>query len=137
VSSLEEALYAKLTGDKTGDEALMRLVTGVYNGIAPPEATYPFILFQLLRAGDSYTLGSRVSTAYVYRVEWLADGYSAQGGWTAMARVDTLLTDQALVVDSQNAWRVRRDSKWAYVEPHLDGKVFQHVGADWGITVPG
>jgi hypothetical protein len=75
MATLEEALYAKLTGDTT----LMALVTAVYTGIAPEkQAAYPFVLIQLVSGNDDYTFTRRVSTVYRYQIKVVDDGLDAE-----------------------------------------------------------
>lgn len=132
MASLEEALYAKLTSDAT----LMAIATGgVYNSLAIQSATYPLILFQQIRGTDQYTFTRRVSTQHRYQIKCINEGYDNEPCRAAMERIDTLLTDQTLTVTGKTFWMARRISEFAYAEPALSGKAYQHVGGDWLIEL--
>ena len=130
-TTIAEALYALLTADET----LMDLVTAVYRNVAPPAATYPFLLFQHISSNDAYTLTQRVSSAHRYQFKVVDQGYSATDATTAMARVDVLLTDRALDVTSKTLWVMRRIGEFEYAEPGEFGVLYQHVGGDWLIEM--
>lgn len=130
-ATIEAALYSTLNSDTT----LMAIVSGIYRNVAPPSATYPFLIFQRISSRDSYTLTQRVSSAYRYQLKVIAEGYSAASATTAMARVDTLLTDQSLSVTGKTLWVMRRVNEFEYAEMGEFGVVYQHVGGDWLIEV--
>ena len=130
-ATIEAALFAKLNTDT----ALKAIVSGIYRNVAPPAATYPFLLFQRISSRDSYTLTKWVSSAYRYQIKVIAEGYSATSASTAMTQVDTLLTDQSLSVTGKTLWVMRRVNEFEYAEMGEFGVVYQHVGGDWLIEV--
>jgi hypothetical protein len=130
-ASIETALHTTLSSDTS----LMALVSGIYRNLAPPDATYPFVLYQLIVSGDKYTLTQRVSSEYSFQIKVVAEGYSAVSAKTALDRVDVLLTDKSLSVTGKTHWKTRRTSEFEYAEMGEFGVVYQHVGGNWQIEM--
>jgi hypothetical protein len=129
--SIQAALHQALTGD----EALMALIHGVYRNTAPPEAVYPFLLYQRMRGVDRYTMGKRVCTTQIYQLKVVDKGYSAVQAEAAMERADLLLTDQPLAVAGRAVWMIRRVGDFEFAEPGEFGVLYQHVGGTWQIVM--
>jgi hypothetical protein len=132
MTELEAALYSKLTSDAT----LMSIVTGIYTPIAPPDAAYPFVVFNLVDAIDEpYTLTQRVRTRFRYQFTCVVQGYSKAAAYSALQRIDELLTRQPLSVQGHDTWLVERISIGPAYYDVVDGVLYQYVPADYRIEV--
>lgn len=130
MTTLKEALYSKLKNDVT----LAAAVSGVYEGIAPASATYPFLSYSVGSAEDSYTLGRRISTAYSVEVRCVDDAASPAAANTAMERVDAILTDATLTVTDKTTWKVRRARTTEYDEQDGD-TTYWHVVSEFEVEL--
>jgi len=130
MTTLKEALYNKLKTDCT----LKASVTGVYEGIAPASATYPFLSYQVTSADDAYTLGRRISTAYVVSVRCVDQAASPATANTVMDRVDAIMTDGTLAVTGKTTWKVRRSHTTEYDERDGD-TTYWHVVSDFEVEL--
>lgn len=130
MTTLKEALYSKLKNDVT----LAAAVSGVYEGIAPASATYPFLSYSVGNGEDSYTLGRRISTAYTVEVRCVDDAASPATANTVMERVDAILTEAALAVTSRATWKVRRARTTEYDEQDGD-TTYWHVVSEFEVEL--
>lgn len=136
MKDLETALQTKLAAD-TGAGGLMTFVTGVYNLVAPASTTYPYLVFQKVVGTPGYTLGQRIGTGYLYQFRIIGEGGSKATILDALARLDSLLTDQVLTVGGTAAWYVRRDGDMPDVAEMDGGVLFLQVGATYRIELGG
>lgn len=121
---LEKALYAKLSGDAT----LSSLAPGgVWRSIAPSGISGVVVVFQQASATDTYALSQRATTTSSYIVKAIAPGESALPAWNAADRIEALLTDQTLSLDSGNTLSIRRDTILSQTETD-GGEMYQHAG---------
>lgn len=125
--NLEEALYAKLSGDST----LSALApSGVWRDTAPEGTTGVFVIVAQTAAADAYTLSKRAWTAYKYDVQAIGPGESAAGVLDAAAQIDTVLNDATWSVTGGSVLVSRRVNAFTYVE--LDsGERYQHAGGTY------
>lgn len=80
-SVLEAAIAEKwLYGELAADAAVAALVgTRIYTGMAPHNATYPFVVFSLIDGFDHTTQGVRLMADLEYLVEGVAASRCAAG----------------------------------------------------------
>lgn len=124
MKEIEEALYAKLSGDAT----LAGLAPGgVWRGVAPLGTTGVFVTFSHVSGVDQYTLANRAVTASNYLVKAVGPGESAVPAWSAAERIDTLLSDQPLALSSGSTLSVRRERTMTLTELE-GGEAYQHAG---------
>lgn len=122
-------LYAALHGDAT---LLAAAPGGVHADIAPPDATYPFVTFQLESSVDLPVLnGVRIWADQVYLIK--ATGTAGYGPLsTIMDRVETLLHRTTATVSGGKILECLRESTIQYAE--TDGPVtYRHLGATYRI----
>lgn len=122
--TVDAAIHTALDGDVT----LSGLVTGVYRGKAPDEATYPLVTFQQVSGDDRYVLAGRAFTRLLYQVIAIAAGDDQEPAADAAARADVLLNDQLAFMSC------RRESLIEFVE-QTAGQAYQHVGGTYRIFV--
>lgn len=127
---LEKGIYARLSGDAT----LTSLAPGgVWRGVAPVDASGVVVVFSQSSALDSYTFADRAITEHSYTVKAIAPGESAAPAWDAADRVDALLTDGAVTLDSGAVLSCRRDTIISMTETD-GGEQYQHAGGIYRIT---
>lgn len=107
IEAVATAIVAKLGGDSNLTATLG--VTGVFYDVAPDEQPYPFITIGLVTAPDEYTFGGRAWQPGRWQVRAWDQDTSARRAARIMARVDALLTDQALTVSGFAVMVVRRE----------------------------
>ena len=125
------ALYARMNTDVT----LKAIVSGIYRNVAPPSATYPFVIMQHITGADEYTFTQRVSSQARWQIKVIDEGYSAVAAETALTRIDVLLTDQRLDVSGKTNWVIRRITRFEYAQMGEFGVIYQHVGGEWFIEM--
>lgn len=124
MKALEKAIYAKLSGDST----LTGLAPGgVWHGMAPTGTSGVIVVFSQVSGIDAYTLAQRATTTSNYLVKAIAPGESATPAWDAANRIDALLTDQSLTLDSGSVMSVRRERIMTLTE-NDGGEQYQHAG---------
>ena len=136
MQAIDEALYTLFTADT----ALMALIAGVYNSVAPADAegvtvAYPMLIFQQVSGVDGYTFTRRVLTAYLYQVRILDVGMDRETINGALARAETLLMDAEIV--SGTTLYCRREGEMPYMAEMDAGVMYQQVGATYRIEVTG
>lgn len=124
IEQVGSALYAALSGDSTITGTYG--VTGVHMDLAPDAAVYPFVTYSLITAPDAYTFGTRAWTDGLWQVRAWSEGPSTRLPARIMARVDDVLTDQALTVTGHRALVVRRMETLPTV-PEIDPKSGLHI----------
>lgn len=133
-SVLEAAIAEKwLYGELAADAAVAALVgTRIYTGMAPNNATYPFVVFSLIDGFDHTTQGVRLMADLEYLVECVAEG--AAYPWTLAGAVDRVLKDGAGIVDG---FRVSCDRQSDFTLPEIaqGGKQYRRAGGRYLISV--
>jgi len=131
VKALEQAIWQRLTGDAT----LMAVITGIYNVAAPERAVYPFAIFQLVAANDSYTFRKRVATQYLYQLRIAGEGLDKEPLLDALERADVLLTLQVFNLGGAKAARIVRETRLPDMSDMVEGKMYVQVGSSYRIWV--
>jgi len=105
-----EATATALASLFNGDTTLTSTygVTGTFYDMAPDAQAYPFITIGLVTAPDDYTFGVRAWSEALWQVRAWDQDTSARRAARIMARIDTLLTDQALTVSGYRVLVCRR-----------------------------
>lgn len=127
---LESEVVAEWLHDTlSGDAALMALVTGVYDTLAPQNSQPPFVVFQEQSGRDVLTVAAR---RIMYSGVWLAKGIVKGGSFVPllaiMARVDALLGHTSGTTDEGAVLSCTRRSTVRYVET-AGGVAYRHLGA--------
>lgn len=132
MKTVEQMIYARLSGDGT----LTGLAPGgVWRGVAPTDKPVgTWIVFNSMTADDIYTFDLRAMVNSVYQIKAITPGESALPAWQAAERVETLLTDQALTINSGTLLMVRRQQVISLTETD-GGEQYQHAGGMYAITV--
>ncbi len=133
MSALDDALYAKLSGDAT----LMALVPGGVHNLVARKPGYPFLVFQKVSCTPSYTLTQIIRETYVYQIRCIGKGATSKATLeSALLRVQALLNRQPLTVTGYTHWITEREGDIADVaELDEDGEVLIQVGATYRIEV--
>jgi len=130
MNQVDQALYEALTGDAN----IMNVVTGVYSAIAPPSATYPFIVFQEQSGTDDYVFARCGWRNLVYLVKCIDKSPSAKRAGEVYDLINAALHDASLSVPGHAVLYIRRESDVKYAEVS-NGVMYWHVGARYRITV--
>ncbi len=133
MKAIEKALYARLTGDAT----LMALATGgVWRGVAPVGTNGVIVVFAHAAENDFYALSNRAVSESSYLVKAVAPGETATPAWDAANRIDVLLNDYAMTLDTGTVLSIRRERVTSFTE--LDGgEQYQHAGGYYLIWTQG
>lgn len=134
---VETALFTVLDADVQSADAgsLGQLgATGVHRSKAPQDATEPFLEYSLTDWSDAYTLAQRSHETMLYDVVATDVGESAQRAQDLVARVDELLTDQAITVTGRTLLNARRAGGFSLPE-EVAGSTYQRIGATFRIEV--
>lgn len=128
---IEKMIYSTLSGDAT----LTGLAPGgVWRGVAPSTTNGTWVVFNLVTELDEYTFTLRAMLESVYQIKAIAPGESALPAWNAAERIESLLTDQPLTIESGRLLMVRRQQVVSMTETD-GGEQYQHVGGLYAITV--
>lgn len=124
------AVIAALEADTT----LMATATDVYLGVAPPTATYPFVVVNRLPRPDQRTFQGRVlDNEYTVRV--VDQSGSAVRAENLALRIDTVLESQTLTITGYNqVGSIKRLVPLHYHEVVGDER-YWHVGGTYRIVV--
>lgn len=124
MKAIEKALYARLSGDAT----LTGLAPGgVWRGVAPVSTSGVAVIFAQASENDQYTLADRAVSESSYLVKAVAPGESATPAWNAADRIDALLTDANIALETGTLLSIRRERVTSFTE--LDGgEQYQHAG---------
>lgn len=121
------------------DTVLADHVTGVYDGLAPAGASYPFVVWDVASpATDVVGIGTpsaRIMSDALYQVrvttksdEWTADQIAA------VRRIDAILNGaQATVTDGLVLGCVRTE-QYRFIEQH-EGRQIRHLGGIYRVLV--
>ncbi len=136
MKALETALYARLSGDA----ALLALLPGGVHNLVAPQPTARYAVFQKVSGPADYTFTQRIGTSYLYQIRCIDPSGAADKDslMDALARIDTLLTRQALAVAGYTTWLVERsDDLPDSAEADEDGRVYIQVGASYRLELGG
>jgi hypothetical protein len=132
-NDIKAALYAKLTGDATLS-GLLSAGDAVYDGIAPIESNFPYVIVQKMDGRPQYTFSQRAFDTHVFLVKGVTKGATARRAGEIAARIDALLTDGALTISGGSLLYCRREQDVDYPD-HDGGDVFRHCGATYKLYV--
>jgi len=136
VQKIDVAIYSKLAADTT----LTGLMGGayVYQGIAPPTATRPYVIFQKETGGPTNDT-PRDRRAYRYMVKVvsgdLMTGSANLVAGSIDAQIESALHEKTLTVSGYDNYLMMR------VSPDIDyletagGKVIRHLGGTYRIEI--
>jgi len=117
-----------------GGTALMALASGgVWLGLAPGTATYPFVTVAEYGPGADipFMEGGWHDASYV--VKMIDEGRSAVDALAGQALIDQALTTAAVAISGHKTLRVRRRTFTAY--PEVDGDItYWHAGGVYQVT---
>lgn len=130
---LWEAIYSRLTA-ATAVTSLLAGTAAVWNALAPPEARYPLIVFNL-QAGDVETVDPRTRhTKYVTIKAITTDGFLRAE--KIDAAINTQLDDNKLSVSGHTViWQRRTADTTPFIEIDPAGCSFYHVGGIYHIRL--
>ncbi len=131
-TAVRRAIYGKMAGDTTLNNLLGAPPSGVaksiYHDIAPPQATYPFVLLSKQAGTPTYAMATDPAfETDVWLIKAVDRGHVADGAEAAAARLITLLNDGVLTISGAVQLYLRRQSDVEYPETE-DGVQFHHVG---------
>lgn len=135
MQAIDAALYTLFTADT----ALMALIRGVYNTVAPAAAeqgvtvAYPLLLFQQVSGVDEYTFTRRIRAAYLYQIRVLDIGMDRTTINAALGQAEALLMDTEVI--SGMTLYCRRESEMPNMTEMDAGVMYQQVGATYRIEV--
>ncbi len=127
---IDQALYTALTGST----ALMALASGIYRGIAPGSAIYPYISYMEQVSNDGYALSGRTHRTATYQVMAIDIGQTANKAGQIFTQIDAVLNAASLTASSWTTIYIRRETGIEYEERDKN-EVYQHVGGLYSITV--
>lgn len=118
----------------TGDATLMALITGVFHNQAPPNQTFPYVIFEFNNGDDHGAIGgggARIYSFMDYNIKAVTTGQSVLLATQIMSRVDTLLHNYKGQVtfdgDVYNIGTAMRIAPFSYPEED-SGKRYNHHG---------
>lgn len=126
MEELEQALYSTI------EAALGAGASGVFQDVAPEGQAFPFVVFQLVAAPDTYTFKARVKTEYVYQVSVWDQGNDKTRANQLAAEIEAALNDQPLAVSGH--MQTRRDDAFSFSQRDA-GLAYVQVGGNYRITV--
>lgn len=130
MKKVEIALYTKLTGSAS----LEALVDDrIYLNVAPPEAEYPFVVFQQMTGASKYTFNTEKWRDLVYQVKAVDQSRSKQAAQAIDEVLNTLLNLQPLTLSAGETLVVMRQTNVDYIE-EVSNEIFVHIGADYLIS---
>lgn len=124
---LDDWVKARMVGDAT----LNAIINGrAFQGLAPPDAGYPLVVFQLQVPGDVMGLGTaRIFSNLQYLMKVLIEGPDwSPNQRAAVARMDALfhgVINQTITGGS--VLSVMRTEPYSLIEPY-EGKQVRHLG---------
>lgn len=136
MNGIDTAIFSALAADSTLTTLLGG--TAIYHILAPQKARTPYITFQDVGGGDSYTFSRRVWTDVRYQIKCVHESHSGLLAGSVMACVDALLNDQGLAIGGTASMIVRRVRTMPdYAEVEDGGQRVNHKGAIFQIGVQG
>lgn len=109
--------------------------TGVFEGLAPVDQPYPFVVFQMIDAPDLYGVGpkARIWTDAEYIVKATAEASFAALRPFAAA-IDLRLDGVQAELAEGLVLGVRRTAQYRSVEQH-EGRIIRHLGGRYRVLV--
>tara|TARA_Y100000310_G_scaffold71153_1_gene66987 strand:+ start:67 stop:477 length:411 start_codon:yes stop_codon:yes gene_type:complete len=99
---------------------------GVHNTIAPEEAEFPYIVFQMLSKEEERHFALRGGNA-LYVVKCVSDKRWPKEAMDGDTQIDTALEDATLTIANHNQLLCRRERDVSFFEAR-DGEVYNHAG---------
>jgi hypothetical protein len=122
----------------SGDAALVALLDGeerIYADIAPTDAKYPLVVYQML--GDAHDIqvhnNIRIMCEAPYMVKVIDEGMSYAQAQLIADRVDFLLTRASGAVAGGRIEYCVRERPIRYPEQSDDGREYRHLGGEYTI----
>ena len=106
--------------------------TAIYNGVAPRDATLPYVVFSLA-SGIEENLTPTNSQRYVYLVKGVAATLLQAG--TIADQVHALLHNKTLTVSGGTNFWTGRETIIAYTEVESTGATVGHAGGEYLIRI--
>jgi hypothetical protein len=128
---IDQILYSAITGST----AVTALATGgVWRGVAPGSATYPYISFMEMTSADDYSFIGRTNRQAQYQIKCIDHSHSANVAGQIATLLDTAMMDYSGTTSMWFMIHMRRRLGIEYEE--YDGNdCYQHVGGLYDITV--
>lgn len=117
----------------TNDPTLAGLIGNrAYHGVAPAQAQYPFVVFQMLSAGnDLMTVGTaRIWSAPLFIVKAVCKGSSTDPVEPVANRIDQLLHAAAGTVTNGVIWECVRERPFD-LPTNENGVFYQQLGGEY------
>ena len=118
------------------DAALAALIgaNNIHEGVAPPSATWPCVVFQAIPAFDTVgNFGTRVMTKLVYRVRGISQGTDMTALAAISARIDAALHKATGTYVGMYCESLR-ERALSYPEVS-SGVTYRHRGGEYAINV--
>tara|TARA_R110000824_G_scaffold68237_7_gene176638 strand:+ start:1526 stop:1951 length:426 start_codon:yes stop_codon:yes gene_type:complete len=133
LNAVEKGIFAALnTGAITGTVAAAQH----YNVVAPPDATFPLIVVQLLdsgREGDSFSQRSQFGE---YAIKCITKGeHSVAAAGTMQNAIDTVMEGASLTVTGLTAFASRWQRWVSFMEYSQDRQAYVHRGGVYRINL--
>jgi hypothetical protein len=134
-----EIIVSDLWIDQTlkGDPFLTGLATGVYDRLAPPNALYPFVVWQSQTISDTRGNGSaRILVDATYIVRGIAQVDSYDPLVPLAAAIDAAMNGMAAETMNGFVLGCTREETYSMVEQN-DGNQIRHLGGSYRLWVQG
>jgi hypothetical protein len=122
---IDAALYARLTGESA-------LRGRVWNGVAPGDASEPFITFNLVSGVDVWVHGGRAADQLVYQIKAVGSP-SRVAVDTLYQLADARANDAPLTLEDGAVVMIRRESSFGFREVDANGRVYWHSGGNYRV----
>jgi hypothetical protein len=134
----EASLLAKWVFDTlSGDGTIAGVVVSrIYDGAAPQNPTYPYIVFTIIPLTDDQTLGARMWANFLLDVKVVSQGRSFATHSATVSRTDVLLHDKKEV--SITGGKIKysyRDMPIHFPEKASTGVDYTHQGNSFRVGV--
>jgi hypothetical protein len=132
--AIRRSIYGKLAGDTTLNNLLGTPAPGyahsIYYQIAPPSASFPYVIFNKSSSVPTYTLATNALDTDVWTVKGVDRNSDTDPVDNIASRLDALLTDGTISISGKTQLYLRRDGDYNYAEPH-EGQVYNHAGGEY------
>jgi hypothetical protein len=131
---IRRALYGKLAGDTTLNNLLGTPAAGyshsIYYQSAPPEASFPFVVFNKASSNPTYTLATNAMDTDVWTVKGVDRNTDTDPVENIASRLNVLLTDGTISISGKTQLYLRRDGDYDYSED-VKGQTYCHAGSEF------
>lgn len=126
-----QGLYSKLTGTS----AITALVsTRIYHGQAPPDATFPYIIFHKQAGVPTYALRSEAFKAETWMVKAVDRNSTSNTSEAIAEAVDAALNEATITVSGKTVADLIRTGDVDYLENSGD-QTYRHNGGLYRLTL--